>query len=204
MAEESRLSNLESEIIRSESSPSESAFSDEPFACPNCGQMLAPTCRVCVACKHTIHLTEIRRPRAAVTPLESQVGLPPVEPARFSWQIFFLVLAVWFLAAIAAQGLLGPAKTQLVLGSVVIVSSAWVFFDAQAKSVPKPLRWGLGSLLLWIVVFPWYLTRRRTPEAPCPFVEAEVGPFARVLFFALVVFFLLGIVAMILKGPPPK
>lgn len=103
----------------------------------------------------------------------------------------------------AAQRLLGPVKAQLVLGGMVILSSIWVFFDAHEKRVAKPLRWGVGSLLMWILVFPWYLARRKTPQAPCPFIEAEAGPLARALLFALVIFFLLAVAVVILKGPPP-
>ncbi len=86
----------------------------------------------------------------------------------------------------------------MLLGSVVILTSAWVFYDAHNKPVPKPLRWGLGSLLLWIVVFPWYLARRRDPVAPCRF-EAEVSPLTRLLLVVLIIFFLLGFVIIVLK-----
>lgn len=177
---------------------------EEPFACPHCGQMLAPSCRVCVACKQPVDPAEARRHVAIRAALDSRETLPSTEAARFSWQIFFMVLAAWLLAALAAQQLLGPLKSQVLLGSVVFLSSAWVSFDAHEKGVAKPLRWGLGSLLLWIVVFPWYLSRRKTPKSPCPFIEAETGPLARALLFALVVFFLLSAVLMIFKGPLPQ
>jgi hypothetical protein len=178
---------------------------DEPFACPACGQMLAPTCRVCVACKQPVDSALIPKSQAPIAvPEHAQEALPLLEPARFSWPIFLAVFAGWLLAAAVAQRLLGPEISQWVLGGVVILSSAWVFYDAQGKGVAKPLRWALGVVLLWILVFPWYLARRRTPRAPCPFVEGEAGPLARALFFALMVFFLLGIAFMVFKGPPPQ
>ena len=34
-------------------------FPTEAFQCPACGQLLAPSCRVCVSCKHTINPAEI-------------------------------------------------------------------------------------------------------------------------------------------------
>jgi energy-converting hydrogenase Eha subunit A len=181
------------------------ARSDEPFPCPHCGQMLAPTCRVCVACKEPVDVTQLKR--SAAPPVETtavQPPVPPPEPARFSWSIFFFVLIAWLGAAVVTQQLLGAVKSQWVLGSVVLLSSVWVFYDAEQKRVPKPLRWGLGSLLLWILVFPWYLARRTKPQAPCPFIEREAGPVTRALLFALVLFFLLSIVVMIFVGPSPK
>lgn len=164
--------------------------------------MLAPSCRICVACKQPVEPAQTRRSQAHAATRELEKPLPRPEPARFSWQIFLSVLAGWLLAAAITQRLLGPANSQWVLGGLVALSSAWVVYDAREKGVAKPLRWGLGSLLLWIVVFPWYLARRRKPQAPCPFVEAEVSPLGRALLFALMVFFLLSIVIMIFKGPP--
>ena len=180
------------------------SVSDEPFACPVCGQMLAPTCQVCVACKQPVDPALIQKSQAPVPQSEPAPEPPPrVEPARFSWMIFLSVLAAWLLAAAVTQQFLGPEISQYLLGGVVILSAAWVFYDAQRKGVPRPLRWGIGVVLLWILVFPWYLARRRTPQAPCPFIEGEAGPLARALLFALMIFFLLGIAVMVFKGPPP-
>jgi len=103
------------------------------------------------------------------------------------------------LLAAAAERLLGPGRSEFLLDSVVILTSAWVYYDAHDKLVPKPLRWGLGSLLLWIVVFPWYLARRRDPVAPCRFVEAEISLAMRLLLAALLTLSLLGMVMMVLK-----
>jgi len=206
MIEGDKPSESENEEPRSEVFSPDSAFPSEPFACPACGQLLGPACRICVACGQPIDPAQIRIPQAARTPLEPARTLPafPAERVRFSWQIFFTVLVAWFAAAVVAQRFLGSENSKLALGSVVIVSSVWVFFDARLNGVPRPLRWGLGSLLLWIVFFPWYLARRRTPQAPCPTVEAEPAPLIRVLLVALLLVFLLGIILAIIKGPPPK
>jgi len=83
------------------------------------------------------------------------------------------------------------------MGGVVLVTSAWVFCDAHDKLLPKPLRWGLLSLLVWIVVFPWYLARRRDPVARCPFIEASSS--SRLLLALLVISVLQGIVIIVLK-----
>ncbi len=177
---------------------------DEPFPCPHCGQMLAPTVRICVSCKQPIDPAQIRKSEPLTAPLRRQPSLPTRAQASFSWRIFLGVLAAWFLAATVALALLGSEKAQLVMGGAVMVSSAWVFFDAQSRGVPRPLRWGLGSLLLWVLVFPWYLARRRTPQAPCPFIEAEASPIARALLFVLIMFFVLSAVLILFKGPPAR
>lgn len=175
-------------------------FPSEPFACPACGQMLAPSCRVCVVCKLPINPAEIKKLEPAVAPM-FQPQRPTAQPsrARFSWSIFLVVLLSWLLLAGLTERFLGPAKSQLLLISVVILSSAWVLYDAHDRLVPKPLRWGFGSLLLWIVVFPWYLARRRDPLTPCRLVEAEAGPLTRLLLAALVIAVLLATVLMALK-----
>ncbi len=175
---------------------------DEPFPCPTCGQMLAPSVRVCVVCKQPIDPAQIQR-RPPESPAVEVHPPGPGPRARFSWRIFFLVLVAWLSAAAICQHFLGYAKSQIALGGVVVLTSIWVFFDAGHKAVPKPLRWWIGSLLLWIIFFPWYLARRRTPEARCPF-ESEVGPVVRALLFILIAFFLLSAVLVILKGPTPR
>ena len=192
--------NSQGAATQSDPSLTAQVFPSEPFPCPACGQMLAPSCRICVVCKQPINPAEIKRLELSGAPtFEAPRLAASPSPARFSWPIFFVVLLCWFLLAGLAERFLGPVRSQLLLGSVVIVCSAWVFYDAHDKLVPKPLRWGLGSLLLWIVVFPWYLARRRNPVAPCRFVEAEVSPLTRLLLAALVIFILLGIVIMVVK-----
>lgn len=192
--------NSEGAATQSEGSLPAADFPSEPFPCPACGQMLGPSCRVCVACKRPINAAEIRRPEPpAVRTFEPRTAALQPSSSRFSWPIFFIVLLFWFLLAGATERFFGPVRSQLLLGSVVILTSAWVFYDAHDKLVPKPLRWGLGSLLLWIVVFPWYLARRRDPIAPCRFVEAEVSSLTRLLLAVLVVLVLLGIVIIVLK-----
>jgi hypothetical protein len=163
--------------------------------------MLAPSCRVCVACKEPIDPSRIGRPKPDGAALDSQGLQPsshPPEPLRFPWRVFFIVLAFWLPGALLIQRFLNPTKSQLILAGVQLLTSVWVFFDAQAKRVPQPLKWGLGSLLLWPLIFPWYLGRRSKPAAPCPFVEAPAGRIARTVLFVL----LIVVVFLILKGPP--
>jgi hypothetical protein len=176
----------------------------EPFACPACGQMLAPTCRVCVACKQPVNPAQIGRLEAVAPRTEPAAVAPRLARVPFPWVILLLVFTIWLFTASVAVRLLGPVHSQFAMGGLVILTSTWVFYDARARRVPKPLRWGIGCLLLWIVFFPWYLARRRTPEAVCPFVEAERGPLLRVLLIALFVFFFLSVVLALLKGPPPQ
>ena len=176
-------------------------FPDEPFACPNCGQMLAPSVRVCPSCKQTVDPSEIVRPDVPVVLAEQVVPLPAKEYARFSWSIFFATLGIWLVVAAVAESLLRTVTSQVVLFSLVALSSIWVYRDAREKNIPTPIRWSLGSLLLWMIVFPWYLARRRSPKAPCPFIEGEGGRVARTLLVILLVFFLLSALILLLKGP---
>ncbi len=166
----------------------------EPFACPHCGQMLAPNCRVCVACKTPIdpeQIARLQRP-AIVAPPEIAVAARLEPPVRFPGRVFLVFFGIWIIVVSIVLRLLGPLKGQLVLGGVQVLTSGWVFYDAHERGLPKPLRWGLGSLLLWLFIFPWYLVRRARPAAPCPFVEGAAGPLTRALFIILlVVFFIL-------------
>ena len=186
------------ESVTTENRPSDQQFPSEPFPCPACGQLLAPSCRVCVACKHAIDPAEIRKPgvfRAVEIPARREL-----EPVRFSWRTFLIVFAIWVVGVTLVQRSMSPLKAQLVLGGVPILCSLWVLFDALQKGLPRPLRWGMGTLLLWPIIFPWYLARRTHPEQPCPFIEARVNPRTlAVLFILLAILFYL-----IFKNAPPR
>jgi len=182
----------------SDTRPAEERFPSEPFPCPACGQLLAPSCRVCVACKHAIDPAEIRRPRV-VSAVEKPAGQTP-EPVRFSWRIFLIVFAIWVVGATLVQRHMAPLNAQLVLGGVQVLCSVWVLFDALEKRLPRPFRWGMGTLLLWPIIFPWYLARRSHPGQPCPFIEARVNPITlAVLFVVLAILFYL-----VVKQPLPR
>jgi len=188
----------ELETVQTENRPSEEQFPAEPFPCPACGQLLAPSCRVCVACKHPIEPAEVRRPRVLQGAVEPTRREP--EPVRFSWRIFLIVFAIWAVGASLVQRYMEPLNGQLALGGVQILCSFWVLYDALEKRLPKPYRWGMGALLLWPIIFPWYLARRKQPRRPCPFVEAQVSPITGVaLLVLLVVLFY-----VILKQAPPR
>lgn len=178
-------------------------FPSEAFPCPACGQMLGPGSRVCAVCKAPIDPREIGRPVPAVEPDTIAAAPIPLERALFPWSLFAILLLARFIVLATANRYLGLSKTFLFLGGFEIMCGIWVCFDAIQRRIPKAFRWGLGSALLWVLVFPWYLTRRGKPQAVCPFIEAEVGPITRAVFFALVVFFLISVIAVIIKGPPP-
>ena len=67
---------------------------------------------------------------------------------------------------------------------VVLVSAVLIYLDAdrlrREKSMAvgpggqSPLLWGLGAMLLWIVVVPWYLVVRDRPE-PQQTTQRSVG-----------------------------
>jgi hypothetical protein len=181
MAEYDKPHELES--VAGDNRPSDEQFSSEPFPCPACGQLLAPSCRVCVACNHTIDPAEIRQPE--VLPAVGKPARKELEPVRFSWRTFLIVFGIWVVGATLVQRHMAPLKAQLVLGGVQILCSFWVLFDALEKRLPRPLRWGMGTLLLWPIIFPWYLARRSHPRQPCPFIEAQVNPITLALLFIL-------------------
>jgi hypothetical protein len=162
--------------------------------------MLAPTVRVCVACKQPIDLSDVRNPEVHEPLPVPAVVLAAPELVPFPWFLFLVLLGARLGVALVARRHLGLLKTELALGGMEFLSAAWVFHDALRKRLPTPWRWAFGSLLLWILFFPWYLARRRSPLSTCPFVEAQTGHVARVLLFALLVFFLLVAVAMVIKG----
>lgn len=177
----------------------------EPFPCPACGQMLAASCRVCVACRHAIDPAEIARPpAAAVLAAPTRVEEAKPGPVRFPWPLFFVVLGISFFLAQIFLELWGAQKAQLAMAGVQTLAGIWVFFDALWQRIPRPLRWGVGSMLLPVIVFPWYLARRRLPQSPCPFVEADVRPLTRFLLFALIVFVLLSVILYFVQGPAPR
>src|SRR6516164_10612552 len=108
MSEELKPLNSEAAATQDNSSISAAGFSSEPFPCPACGQMLGPSCRVCVVCKRPINPAEIKKPQ----PLAGETfepRTPAVQPSssRFSWPIFFIVLLFWLLLAGVAERFLG-------------------------------------------------------------------------------------------------
>ena len=181
-------------------------FPSEPFQCPACGQLLAPTCRVCVACKHPINPAEIARPREVAMPAAPAPGTGSrPETVRYPWRIFFAVFGSAFFLVLLFKGVWGEERAQLAWAGVQTLVGVWVFFDALRQRVPRPLRWAVGSMLPIIIflVFPWYLARRSKPQSTVPFVEAEVGPVTRFLLIALFIFFLASMIFYIVQGPPP-
>ncbi len=181
-----------------------SGFPDEAFECPYCGQLLAPTCRVCVSCKLPIDPARIQRSVPVAPESLPVLTKPEPAPVRFSWPIFFAVLGASWVIAVVVMRFFGLEKAQFIMSGVQIVAAIWVFFDARQKTIRKPMRWALGSLLLWLIFFPWYLARRLRPEAPSPFVESESGPFTRVMILAIFILFLVGVIVTVISGPVAK
>jgi len=174
---------------------------DEPFPCPACGQLLGPGSRVCAACRQPVDWASTKPPES-IGPVERPAAAVVAPPASFSWQILIGVLLAWLVLVGVSVSLVGINKAQFILFGVVLGSSIWVLQDAHAKLIPKPFRWAFGSIMLWIVFFPWYLSRRRSPAAPCR-VEAELTPLGRFLAVALIVLMVLSLVAMVTSGPAP-
>jgi hypothetical protein len=181
---------------------SEVSFPDEAFPCPHCGQMLGPGVRVCVACRQAIDPSQIRI--AATAPAAAPARTAAPARARFSWSIFFVALLAWLALATSAIRIAGLATAQYVMVAVLVLSAAWVFWDARQKGIPRPFQWSAGALLFWIVFFPWYLARRRQPEASCPIVEAGTGPFLRALLLILLFGFAFMLLMSVIVGHLPN
>ena len=181
--------------------PVDSAFPTEPFACPVCGQMLAASCRVCVACHTPIDPAKIdttqNRPDLAeeLSRQRSEAGCSRATTVRFPWILFLAFFVILSLAEGSLEKRWGLVKTSMVFGALELISAIWVFFDAGNSRVTRRFRWAWGTLLLWPLVFPWYLARRKAPKAPCPFVEGMGLPIVLIIYLALTVLY------VALKGP---
>ncbi|MGH9445435.1 MAG: hypothetical protein ACRD3O_06900 [Terriglobia bacterium] len=175
----------------------------EPFPCPHCGQMLAPSCRLCVACRQPIDIAQIRGPEPHILP-----GSPPdtapaaIRSAHFSWSIFFIVLAAAFVLVSIAVRLVGRETSELVFTGITFACAGWVYMDARAKGLPRPWRWSIMTLFFWLIFFPWYLGRRRTPQAPCSVMESAHSVFFRALFWFVLIVIFLSFIAAVVKTPP--
>lgn len=165
----------------------------EPFECPNCGQMLGPGSTVCPACRQAVDFTKVKatasKPVSAL-PVDAQAEKPQAPFAagknQFSLPIFVASVLVYLTVVGMAANFLTITHFRYFLAGLLVGCTAWVIYDARARSVPHPLRWGLGTLFIWVVVFPWYLSRRRTPEVPCPVMDAQTRFFARTVLFVFV------------------
>lgn len=165
---------------------------NEPFPCPSCGQMLAPTCQVCVSCRRAIDPAAIRRPTLSSSAPVEATSSPPLVRVPFPWKLFFLVLFLTWVACVALAAVFhGDARLQVVLFSMELASSVWVLYDASQKRLPKPFRWAIATLLFWAFLFPWYLARRRVPSASVPFVEREPSRLSKLVLLGLCIVLIL-------------
>lgn len=190
-----------------ESTTSVADFPGEAFPCPACGQMLAPTCRVCVACKQPIDPAAIARtPQPAAPADQLRSAEPRPEVVRYPWPLFFIVLGCSFFVGlivvyVMSAGLMTEKQTEMAVHGASTLVGIWVFYDALRRRIPRPLRWGVGTMLLLAIVLPWYLARRSKPKATVPFVEAEVGPVTRLVLFALLLLVLASLIFSLVKAP---
>ncbi len=178
----------------------------EPFPCPHCGQMLAPSCRSCVACHQPIDITQIRRPEPGASALpQPGATVPTTQTRHFSWPIFFVVFAAAFAIISIGVRFVGVETSQLMFIGITFACAGWVFMDAHAKGLPRPWRWSIMTLFFWIIFFPWYLGRRRKPRDPCLVIESPHSILFRVLFWFVLVslfFLFLSFITAMVKIPP--
>jgi Double zinc ribbon len=131
---------------------------ERAIRCKHCRSDLVKTC---AACREPMPLYSVQCRRCG-TYLSSTPALPfaPVPGATpVSGIVFFFVA----LLTIILSAVVGPAGPVL----VVLGTSIWVAFDAHThklsaydNNVGGPATACIGSLLLWIVAFPWYLAIR--------------------------------------------
>ncbi|HEV3276712.1 MAG TPA: hypothetical protein VG860_07830 [Terriglobia bacterium] len=172
-------------------------FPAEAFACPHCGQMLGPGVRVCAVCRQAIDPGQIRLPEVK-SPAPVLHAKAPEKPRNtpFPWAIFLAVLVGLVVLSGLAEKRFGLTATAYGFGLVQLVTALWVVFDANSKRIPQPLQWGVGTMLLWVIVFPWYLARRRQLNTACPFVESG----ARSLLRIVLLFLLINLAGMLFLG----
>jgi hypothetical protein len=178
----------------------------EPFACPHCGQLLGPACRVCVACGEPVDPGAITKAKL-VRPGQPQSynQRPVARRAQFSWRIFLAFLAGWLVLLVfmsQAVHTIGAKSIELGVAGLQLVCAGWVFLDASGKRIPRPWRWSVMTLCFWIVFFPWYVSRRRTPQVPCAVMEDQTSLFFRGLFWFVLIVLFLSFIAAVVKSPP--
>lgn len=118
---------------------------DAAMKCKHCGSMLTE------APPTSVHLHEAQKKAFPFTPI------PGATPT--SGGLFFLLAFLIFILSF----LVGPAGPII----VVLGTSVWVALDASKHKLAQyqnglggPVGACLGSLLLWIIAFPWYLAIR--------------------------------------------
>ncbi|EOI6869287.1 hypothetical protein ACMVR4_000652 [Yersinia enterocolitica] len=50
---------------------------------------------------------------------------------------------------------------ELIFSLILLISALWVMKDAHNNRLNHPIRWGIGTVLLWIIVLPIYLIKRK-------------------------------------------
>jgi len=184
--------------------PVEARFPAEPFACPNCGQMLGPGVRVCAACRQPIDPSQIKAVPSGSAVQTPVFALRPQAQVRFPWGVFVVFLVLGSVMTSEGMTALGFLKAVLVFLAIQVLSSLWVFYDAHQKGIPKPFYWSIGSLFFWLPIFSWYLVRRRQPQAACPLIEAGPWRFLNTLLLIFVVSMFLTLLLRLVLGPGPS
>lgn len=101
-----------------------------------------------------------------------------------------------FLAATAAIAVLPFAHLEIAGVLAICLSALGVYADARRRRIPRPDLWAISTLIIWPMIFPFYLVRRRQPGRACPEVEANTR-FLPGLGVIAVVFLLLAVLMLL-------
>jgi Double zinc ribbon len=143
---------------------------DGAIRCKHCRSDLT---KECPSCKEQIrvHASKCRRCGADAS-LKATLPFAPIPGARPTSGVVFFMLALVILFCSLVLGPFGPLL-------VVVCTSIWVASDASTHKLSKydnniggPATACVGSLLLWIVAFPWYLAIRSRIRAGLQPVKA--------------------------------
>ncbi|AJJ57306.1 MULTISPECIES: hypothetical protein [Yersinia pseudotuberculosis complex] len=75
---------------------------------------------------------------------------------------------------------------ELILGVIFFISGVYVLDDATKRGVSNQLAWAVGTVILWLIVFPLYLVRRNALTQTVSNIDGAEKPNSKRLGFVLI------------------